>query len=128
MKKKKRRKENPSGLHGNAWTLPSAQVARSVYEKILSRFLLGRPEDWTLVSGYFSERPGLAFLWESSLDPELVKKVIEVIVLAGGAEMKGEAKDTLLMEIRGRRKMVLDRSPGDTVVMRHPKGKVWWEE
>jgi len=127
MKKRKPRRNDPSRLNGNAWTLPSAQVARSAYEKILSQFLLENERYWTLVSGFFNEQPVMVFLWEDSLGSELVKKVVEAIEMAKGEEVKGEAKDTLLMQIQGRRKRVLRKNPVDIVVMRHPKGKVWWE-
>jgi len=114
-------------LTGNAWIMPSPESARAVYQTLLSNVLLKRPEDWSLTSGYFNDQPVLVFLWEPALSAEVMATVTRVVTTAGGKEVKGEARESILVQIRGRRKKVMDHSPVDTVVMRHSKGKVWWE-
>jgi hypothetical protein len=107
--------------------MPSPAAAKAVYEPLLKRLLECNPEDWSLVSGFFHQKPMLAFLWEPSLDAELVASAARLVTLAGGEELAEEAQQTLLTQILARRAGLHAKEPFETLVAHHPKGKPIWD-
>jgi hypothetical protein len=107
--------------------MPSIQIAREVYHKLLSQFLDTNPTDWSLVAGFFQSRPMLTFLWDPTRTAEMAAEVTQLATLAGGQEMEVEAKATLLSQLFARRLGLQAKEPFDTMTAHHPKGKPVWD-
>lgn len=114
-------------LNGNAWILPSEEASLAVYETTLEKLLPDHPEDWSLVRGFCQGKPMLALLWEPTTNLEAAERVGELVLLAGGLELQGEAKETLLSQIRARREGLKARESFDALIMHHSQGTVWWD-
>jgi hypothetical protein len=130
MKRRKQRTHRdgpPLLFEGNVWVMPSIQVAREVYQKLLARFLDTNPTEWSLVAGFFQRQPMLAFLWEPTRSAPMATEVAQLATLAGGQEMEAEAKTTLLSQLLGRRLGLQAKEPFDTLTAHYPKGKPVWD-
>src|SRR5216684_3782432 len=126
-RKKHPRRPSPQMFEGNVWVMPSIQVAREVYKKLLARFLDTNPTEWSLVAGFFQRQPMLAFLWEPTRNAPMATEVAQLATLAGGQDMEAEAKATLLSQLLTRRLGLQAKEPFDTLTAHHPKGKPVWD-
>jgi hypothetical protein len=130
MKRKKRRphrEKPPLIFEGNAWVMPSLQTAREVYKNLLARFLDTKPTEWSLVSGFFQQKPVLAFLWDPARVADMADSVAQAVTVAGGVELAEVAKATLLSQLLTRRLGLQAKEPFDTLTAHHPKGKPAWD-
>jgi len=126
-KRKHRRRGRLQAFKGNVWIMPSIQVAREVYQKLLAPFLDTKPAEWTLVAGFFEKQPMLAFLWDPTRNSPMAAEVARLATLAGGQEMAEETKAVLLSQLLARRIGLQAKEPFDTLTAHHPKGKPVWD-
>ena len=127
QKQDRRRKKTTPLFRGNAWTMPSAAVAKTTYNAVLDLLLPHKPEDWTLVSGLFDSKPVLVFVWILAVPPRLVATAQRAIRAAGGVELDTEARTTLIPQILARRRGLQAKERFETLVAHHPTGKPWWD-
>ena len=129
MKKNRRgiRPRSSRAFHGNAWSMPTAAAAKATYDTLLKRLLDRDPEDWSLVSGFFQNKPVLAFLWDPNFNAELVESVARLAASAGGEELEDEAKQTLLTQLSFRRRGLQAKENFESLVIHHPKAKPFWD-
>lgn len=124
---KKKRPTKGSDLEGNAWAFASIHDARAVYQTILKRpgFMVGK-SDCSLDTGFFNRLPVLVFLWGDNVDPEHIKSVEVLAILAGGRELAKEMKEELLRQVGLRWRALRAKRPrGGTIQRHHPHGKLW---
>lgn len=127
-KKKHHRRAGLQMFEGNVWVMPSAAVAKTVYQTLLNQFLDKNPAEWSLVSGFFQQQPVLAFLWDPTHNAAMAKAVAQAATGAGGQELEAEAKETLLTQLLTRRVgLQAKEGPFDTLTAHHPKGKPIWD-
>jgi hypothetical protein len=127
-KQKSHRRAGPQLFEGNAWRMPSAAAAKTVYHTLLSQFLDQNPAEWSLVSCFFLHHPVLAFLWDPTRTVALADTVAQAAQAAGGQELDAEAKQTLLTQLLARRVgLQAKEGPFDTLTAHHPKGKPVWD-
>src|SRR5262245_45000639 len=101
--KRRRRRAGLQLFEGQVWHMPSAVVAKSVYQGLLKQFLDKNPAEWSLVSGFFQQQPILAFLWDPARNAEMAKSVALAARDAGGQELEEDAKAALLSQLLARR-------------------------
>jgi hypothetical protein len=130
MKRKKRRTHRdkpPLLFEGNVWVMPSAAAAKTVYRSLVNQFLDKNPAEWSLVSGFFSQQPMLAFLWDPARDADMAETVAQAATGAGGVELEEDAKATLLSQLLARRLGLQAKEPFATLTAHHPQGKPIWD-
>lgn len=125
--RKHRRRGRLQTFEGNMWVMPSIQVAREVYKKLLAPFLDKNSAEWTLASGFFEKHPVLAFLWDPTCNAPMAAEVARLATLAGGQDMAEEAKAMFLSQLLARRLGLQAKEPFDTLTAHHPKGKPLWD-
>jgi hypothetical protein len=107
--------------------MPSIQAAREVYQNLLARFLDTKPTEWSLVSGFFRQKPVLAFLWDPARVADMADSVAQAATGAGGVELEEDTKAMLLSQLLTRRLGLQAKEPFDTLTAHHPKGKPVWD-